>query len=560
MNSPSKKLKAETQTLPAELSPSPMSPATTAPVSCSSSSLSSSPSLACTRPSPISVNSDSRTSDRSVIEILSEAEAEDESDSNDDKKPIAKSPNYYKFNARIREEDHTEEQEEEEDGEPKTKLPSNEFSGDMNVDAEQLLVHQRDVSGDFLGENISGTNFTYLQGAKVASTLSVDDEFCGFFLGKKVFVRNFPQAETRIQARLLNCLFPFDKSKFLVDWMERSTKNVRTNAKNIAHYAYPKRMGTVFKGTKGSFRDSQGKVTSDGITLTVTISSFAKVMFMLLKELDIKKGRNLITLDLGSGQGIPSMLMSQFYGDGPSGLHIGIEQDQGLVATSRYNAKIVASTAQESFHRGCYEKEYIEMHGETEKTCFPNTLFVHGDICQISSLKPFDVLYGFDAANSTESKRHIAKLWNQANPGTRNLHGMSQCPNPKHLLSNSNMQEILDLGFADIIPLSKVKIRISGSGETLTTYLYGRESLLEQGKNNQTYSYENPLPLGEVCPIFQSAWKDYLAGRRQMEDTNSHVCNRAILDRLLSEEYYQETLPKRSERKRISRSQELEAC
>ena len=39
-----------------------------------------------------------------------------------------------------------------------------------------------------------------------------------------------------------------------------------------------------------------------------------------------------------------------------------------------------------------------------------------------------------------------------------------------------------------------------------------------------------------------------------MEDTNSHVCNRAILDRLLSEEYYQETLPKRSDRVRHKRS------
>ncbi len=55
---------------------------------------------------------------------ISEADAENESDSNDDKKPIAKSPNYYKFNARIEEEDHKEEQEEEEYGELKAKPPS----------------------------------------------------------------------------------------------------------------------------------------------------------------------------------------------------------------------------------------------------------------------------------------------------------------------------------------------------------------------------------------------------------------------------------------------------
>ncbi len=53
---------------------------------------------------------------------------EDESDSNDDKKPIAKSPNYYKFNARIEEEGHKEEQKEEEYGELKAKQPSKDYS------------------------------------------------------------------------------------------------------------------------------------------------------------------------------------------------------------------------------------------------------------------------------------------------------------------------------------------------------------------------------------------------------------------------------------------------
>ena len=89
---------------------------------------------------------------------------------------------------------------------------------------------------------------------------------------------------------------------------------------------------------------------------------------------------------------------------------------------------------------------------------------------------------------------------------------MSKCPNPKHLLSNSKFQEMLDLGFQDIAPYSQVKFQISGSNKTRVTYHYGRKSLQEQFKNNQTCSYENPLPVDEVCPIFQSMWKDYLAG------------------------------------------------
>ena len=376
-------------------------------------------------------------------------------------------------------------------------------------------------------------------------------------LKEKINKESSLRRERAKEAHLLNGLFPHDTSKFPMEWRKRPPKSTGTKENNRTYLMYPERMGTVFKGTKGSFRDSQCKVTREGMTMSITTNSFIKVMFMLLKKIDIKKGRNMITLDLGSGQGIPSILMSQFFGDGPSGLHIGIEQDQGLVASSRYNAKLVATKALVNYHRGYFDKDYIQSHGETDNTCFPNTLFVHGDICQISSLKPFDVLYGFDAANSTESKEHIAKLWNQANPGTRNLHGMSQCPNPKHLLSNSNMQEIVDLGFQDILPYSQVEVRFSGSSETRKTYHYVRESLLKQGKNNQTYSYENPLPLGEVCPIFQSAWKDYLAGQRQMEDMKSHVCNRAILDRLLSEEYYQETLPKQSDRVQQKRSMNL---
>jgi hypothetical protein len=66
-------------------------------------------------------------------------------------------------------------------------------------------------------------------------------------------------------------------------------------------------------------------------------------------KLDIKKGRNMITLDLGSGQGFPSILVGQFYGIGCLGLHIGIKQDPGLMASSRFNAKLVATKARVNF-------------------------------------------------------------------------------------------------------------------------------------------------------------------------------------------------------------------
>lgn len=45
----------------------------------------------------------------------------------------------------------------------------------------------REMSVGILEENISGTNFTYLQGAKVASILNKDDKFCRVFLGEKGF-------------------------------------------------------------------------------------------------------------------------------------------------------------------------------------------------------------------------------------------------------------------------------------------------------------------------------------------------------------------------------------
>ena len=91
----------------------------------------------------------------------------------------------------------------------------------------------------------------------------------------------------------------------------------------------------------------------------------------------------------------------------------------------------------------------------------------------------------------------------------------------------------------------------SGSTEKCKTYYLVRKSLLKQGKNNLKYSYENPVPLDEVCPIFRWEWMDYLDRRRQMENATSDcVCNQSIMNRLLSDEYYQETFTKQAGRVR----------
>ena len=131
----------------------------------------------------------------------------------------------------------------------------------------------------------------------------------------------------------LNDLFPYDKSKFPVEWMERRPKKMCMKENNHSYSMYPERRGTVFKGTKGSFRDFEGKVMNIGSSLSVMTNSFAEVMLMLLREIDAKKGRNMFTLDLGSDQGNPSIFMGQFFGNGCVGIHMGIEQDPSLVAT-----------------------------------------------------------------------------------------------------------------------------------------------------------------------------------------------------------------------------------
>jgi hypothetical protein len=89
---------------------------------------------------------------------------------------------------------------------------------------------------------------------------------------------------------------------------------------------------------------------------------------------------------------------------------------------------------------------------------------------------------------------------------------MSECPNPKHLLSNSDLQEIWDLGFQDIAQCSQVNVYFSGSTEKCKTYHEVHKSLLKQGKNILKDSYENPVPLDEVCPIFQWAGRTILIG------------------------------------------------
>jgi hypothetical protein len=112
---------------------------------------------------------------------------------------------------------------------------------------------------------------------------------------------------------------------------------------------YPERIETVFKGIKGSICDSECKVAGNGMNMAIRTSSFINVIFMPLEKLDIKKGRNMITLDPGSGQGFPSILMGQFYQDKCLGLHIGIKQDPGLMASSGFNAKLVATKALVNF-------------------------------------------------------------------------------------------------------------------------------------------------------------------------------------------------------------------
>ena len=68
----------------------------------------------------------------------------------------------------------------------------------------------------------------------------------------------------------------------------------------------------------------------------------------------------MITLDPASGQGFLSILMGQFYGDGCLGLPIGIKQDPGLVASSRFNAKLVATKALVNFQCGYIDKEQVK--------------------------------------------------------------------------------------------------------------------------------------------------------------------------------------------------------
>jgi hypothetical protein len=95
------------------------------------------------------------------------------------------------------------------------------------------------------------------------------------------------------------------------------------------------------------------------------------------------------------------------------------------------------------------------------------------------------------------------------------------------MITNSNHDEVRDLGYTDLIPVGKVKIQFARMGhgsESRTSYFYMRKSFHLLPKNDWTFEFESPElevghPFNEVWQIFNEGRLD--PGTKQMKENYS---------------------------------------
>ena len=78
------------------------------------------------------------------------------------------------------------------------------------------------------------------------------------------------------------------------------------------------------------------------------------------------------------------------------------------------------------------------------------------------------------------------------------------------MITNSDMNEVRDLGYTDLVQVGKIKIQFARMGrgsESRTSYFYMRKSFHSLPKNKWTFEFESPglevgHPFNDVWQIF----------------------------------------------------------
>ena len=146
-------------------------------------------------------------------------------------------------------------------------------------------------------------------------------------------------------------------------------------------------------------------------------------------------------LELGSGTGKPSFHFSSFF----RCLTVGIEVDYCLFFASLGNVKKVYLKAQELGFPS------------------PSVAFLHRDMFDMSSFDPFEIIYSFDKLFEPELLKHIARIFNSS----------TKC---KVFISYQKPLNLQRAGFVDLTLQQKLQLKMIGSGEIKTCYIFTRRS------------------------------------------------------------------------------------
>lgn len=148
-------------------------------------------------------------------------------------------------------------------------------------------------------------------------------------------------------------------------------------------------------------------------------------------------------LELGSGVGKPSFHFSSFF----RCLTVGIEVDYSLYFASLGNLQRIYSKADELGFSA------------------PSVAFLNEDIFEMTSFDPFEIIYSFDKLFEPKLLMHIAKVFNDS----------TKC---KVIITYQRPSVLEDAGFLHLSLQSKLHMRMVGSGEMKTCYIFTRRSVV----------------------------------------------------------------------------------
>jgi hypothetical protein len=161
-------------------------------------------------------------------------------------------------------------------------------------------------------------------------------------------------------------------------------------------------------------------------------------------------------------------------------ISLGIEVDESLFLCSLRNLTKVASA--------CFN----------DGTPIPPVAFVSADIMDIKTFDGIDLIYSFDCLFPPILLNHMAVLFNRSTTA-------------KTLVSFNNLKRLEDAGYEYLKLRSKIPVRMRGSAEGKTCYIYMKQKQ-EQGCLSLRSESGASTDIDAVDPLFRHQFELYRSG------------------------------------------------